>query len=1165
MQKRFTLFFTCIISIIFTTFKAQNRNVLPTGLKEQKSSDIVFTENKGQVHDQHYKARPDVLFSGTDGKLVFHLKNNGISYQLNRIDSWKEEEDHKTKEKRQAVDKTTVYRVDINWLNANTKATLKTGQALEGYNNYYLESCPNGAINVKSYIMVEYQNIYKGINLKWYQKKGQLKYDYVVAPHANYKQIQLEIKGADLQLQKNGSLNLKTPLGTIEEHAPRVYQNRKQLKANYVLKGNVLSFNVENYDPNQQLIIDPAVRVWGTYYGGSGDDDSEGCSIDGSENVFIVGYTNSSSGTVIATVGSHQSSIGGSYDAFLVKFNSLGVRQWSTYYGGTGTDYGRSCVTDLSGNVYIAGTTQSTAGISTSGSHQLLYSGSSDDFIVKFNSSGVRQWASYYGGSGSETGGSCSIDPFGNIYLAGSTTSSINISTPGSHQVSYNVGIGAYDAFLVKFNSSGVRQWGTYYGGSGGEYGMYCITDAIGNVYLAGNTNSNTTNVIATVGAHQSANGGGYWDAFLVKFNANGMRQWGTYYGGSLDDFSYSCTTDVSGNVYLSGKTMSNTGTVIATVGAHQSVFGGLDDAFLVKFNANGVRQWGTYYGGSGPDVGNSCTTDTIGNVYLAGYTESNTGTVIATAGAHQGSLGGYGNAFLVKFNSSGVREWGTYYGGSQSDYGLFCNTDDTGNIYLVGEAASNTGTAIATVGAHQSAHGGVSTWDGFLVKFKDCPTLVASINANTPLCQNSTLNFTTSVTSTLTLNYNWQGPNSFVANIQNPNIVNAGTVNSGTYTCSVNDGQGCSETRTVGVIVNLKPIVVVNSGSICSGNSFTINPSGANTYTIQGGNAVVSPNSTSAFTVVGTSINGCLSDIATSNVTVLTIPIPSISVNSGSICSGNSFTISPSGANTYTIQGGNAVVSPNTNTSYTVIGTGTNGCVSNIVTSNVTVFATPTIAINSGAICSGNSFTINPSGATSYTIEGSNAVVSPSVNTSYTIVGTSTAGCISNTFATANVTVNPPPIIIANSSNTLICVGQSATVSASGAVNYTWSPAIPMNGVVSPSTTITYTVIGEDANGCQNTSVLTQSVDACTGIDQKQIDQNNSTIYPNPSTGIFNLDVNQATELSVYNNLGQLIYHKINESGNIKIDLSQFANGVYMLRLKVSNNQNNYRIIKSE
>ncbi len=487
-----------------------------------------FTENKGQVHDQNYKARPDVLFSGTDGKLTFHLKNNGISYQLNRIDSYKEEEDFKTKQKRKVVDQTTIYRIDINWLNANTNAAVKRGNAIEGYNNYYLESCPNGALNVKSYEQVEYENIYKGINLKWYEHDGQLKYDYIVAPHANYKQIQLQIKGAQLQLQKNGCLLLKTPLGTIEEHAPIVYQNGKKLKANYVLKGNVLSFNVENYDPNQQLIIDPVVRIWGTYYGGSGGDYAYSSVCDASGNVFLAGETESNTGTIIATLGSHQSTlvaIGGAYDAFLVKFNSLGVRQWGTYYGGSFNEKGRSCAIDISGNVYLAGTTQSTAGISTPGSHQSSFAGGTldDAFLVKFNSAGVRQWGTYYGGTGTDTGYGCSVDNSGNVFLTGfSGFSSINnITTPGCHQSIYAAG--GQDAYLVKFDSNGNRLWGTYYGGSVSDEGYSCACDNLGNVYMVGATGSTAGTVIASAGSHQSTAGGG-GDAFIVKFNPSGTR-----------------------------------------------------------------------------------------------------------------------------------------------------------------------------------------------------------------------------------------------------------------------------------------------------------------------------------------------------------------------------------------------------------------------------------------------------------------------------------------------------------------------------------------------------------------------------------------------------------------------------------------------------------------
>ena len=86
-------------------------------------------------------------------------------------------------------------------------------------------------------------------------------------------------------------------------------------------------------------------------------------------------------------------------------------------------------------------------------------------------------------------------------------------------------------------------------------------------------------------------------DAFLVKFNSSGVRQWGTYYGGTGYDYSFSCATDASGNIYLSGYTRSTSG--IATTGAHQTTLGRGYDAFLVKFNSSGVRQWGTYYGGT--------------------------------------------------------------------------------------------------------------------------------------------------------------------------------------------------------------------------------------------------------------------------------------------------------------------------------------------------------------------------------------------------------------------------------------------------------------------------------------------------------------------------------------------------------------------------------------
>src|SRR5690606_5969916 len=110
-----------------------------------------FTENKGQFADQNNNPRTDVLYGGWDGKLAFHITNKGISYQLYRVDSYKELKDQKTGEKRRHPSKQTIYRTDIKWLNANSDFLMVPDGALPGYCNYYMEQCPEGALNVKSY------------------------------------------------------------------------------------------------------------------------------------------------------------------------------------------------------------------------------------------------------------------------------------------------------------------------------------------------------------------------------------------------------------------------------------------------------------------------------------------------------------------------------------------------------------------------------------------------------------------------------------------------------------------------------------------------------------------------------------------------------------------------------------------------------------------------------------------------------------------------------------------------------------------------------------------------------------------------------------------------------------------------------------------------------
>lgn len=344
--------------------------------------------------------------------------------------------------------------------------------------------------------------------------------------------------------------------------------------------------------------------------------------------------------------------------------------QWGTYYGGNGGERTRAVTTDFNGNVYIGGYTDGTGvNMYTPGT----YMGPSivlpvNGFVAKFNSAGARLWGSLIPG---EVNG-ITTDNGGNLYVTGKLVSgNLKGVNGGSFQQAH--GGGTNDAFLIKLNGgTGQAEWVTYYGGPGNDIGYAVKTDAGNNVYLAGSTNSNT---LATPGSHKTSLPGASpnfsTNFFLTKFTAAGARVWATYYGGTNSetvDFApvVSLATDQENNVFLCGKT-ENIDQIASPTG-FQQFKRGISDAFLVKFNSAGVRQWGTYYGGFSDDKGSDVVVDNEGNIYMTGYTQSNTN--IATPGTYQPNYIPDGvsgstfddNMFVVKFNTSGFPEWGTYY-----------------------------------------------------------------------------------------------------------------------------------------------------------------------------------------------------------------------------------------------------------------------------------------------------------------------------------------------------------------------------------------------------------------------------------------------------------------------------------------------------------------------
>ncbi len=308
----------------------------------------------------------------------------------------------------------------------------------------------------------------------------------------------------------------------------------------------------------------------------------------------------------------------------------------------------------------------------------------------------IRLWGTYIGGT--EIDWFSDLDGQNQIAAGGITESATNIATSGTYRTSI---MGPRNGFLMEFNSSGNRLWGTYFG-DGYEDDISIkynpiSTAGTGNYFVTGDALGNS---IATGGTHKAAAEGE--DAFLVNFYSDGTRAWGTYFGGtgSEDGYAVTALSNTPIECYIVGRTTSTTG--ISTTGAYQETINGTEDGFIAKFNGTGSLVWSSYFGGeaglykSDPIV--SVATNNIsgsgGIVLVGGYTSSTTG--VASIGAFQTQLNGNGSSgtvdgYLAKFTSTGVLEWSTYVGGENGD--LISSIDySSGFIYAAGWTASING-----------------------------------------------------------------------------------------------------------------------------------------------------------------------------------------------------------------------------------------------------------------------------------------------------------------------------------------------------------------------------------------------------------------------------------------------------------------------------------------
>lgn len=542
----------------------------------------------------------------------------------------------------------SLHRVDIDFLFANVHSEIVAEKAAEGLLHF-----PSlGIADVQQFQKITYRNIYPQIDLEFLASASAgkpMEYNFILHPGACMSDIQLAYSGMESLALGKEQLNLQLEAGTLKEEIPASF---------WAVSGEAVPVDY-------QILVQAADQT-------------------------IIGFS--------APVAEIRETL---------VIDPIPHLDWGTYQGGSGDDSSRDLVLDDAGNAYIVGASNSMNAIATSGTHQTTLAGGFDVFVAKFDNDGQRQWGTYWGGTEQEFGQNIDLDPQGNVYITGATSSTVGVVTAGAAQETY--GGGGNDGFVAKFDPDGILQWASYLGGPADEFSNALVADQAGNVFISGWTNSDSG--ISTPGAHQT-NFGNSQDVFLSKYDTDGNLQWSTYYGDSGLDIGLQLEIDLMGNVLLSGWTSSTVN--IATPGTHQDTYGGGSaDAFMALFSTDGVRQWATYYGGTGNDYGDALRLDAAGNIFLGGPCSSTDAMV--TAGTHQSVHQGGFDAFLAKFDPTGIRQWGTYYGGIQDEtaYGIAIGTD--GGIYLTGY--TNSDTDIATADAHQTEFAG-GDWDGYWVKF---------------------------------------------------------------------------------------------------------------------------------------------------------------------------------------------------------------------------------------------------------------------------------------------------------------------------------------------------------------------------------------------------------------------------------------------------------------
>lgn len=813
---------------------------------QTNTKSVGFKENKGQIIDQKGNPNAAVEYLLNTGGLNVQIKKNGFSYDVYETEKIPlTEKDKRKKENLKTRDgeessfpdysmKYVYHRVDVVFEGSNPNVALWAEGKSKDYDNYYtLQHAPEGILMVHQYQKITYKNLYPNIDVVFFVPEDASKaveYNFIIRPGGKASDIRMKFDGVKTDLA-DGKIKMQTRFGTMEETLPLSWaedgNERQEIAVGYKkLKKDVYGFGVaEQVASDKVIVIDPVpVRLWGTFFGGEKSEILLSFDKDNLGNAYLCGSTASKDN--IATAGAHQFVFGSLpyyqpsvyvTDGFITKFDGNGSRLWSTFYGGLSSDHIKDVSISSSGIVAFCGLTggdlTGLGNIATSGSFKDFKSGSYEEmFFGTLDVNGIRIWASFFGGSSQTFANSVVFDQNDNLYLAGSTTCVDYIATANSYKTTPPISPYDFDGFISKFNLGGTQIWGTYYGNSGGgDFIEDLIVDVNNNLIGVGKTNSPLG--ISTPNSMQPSLGNtSNYDGFIVSFSPSGIRNWGTYFGGSQSD-EILRVKNYNNFLYISGNTSSSE---IATPDGFEVLSGtSLNVSFIAKIDiSNQQKIWCSHSTPKITDFDISPNED----IYLVG--ESSWATPnIATPNAFLSSVNGF-ISYIRKINNNCSIIWGTYLGENGFVDAPFVKHIVDDLFYVAGTCWGSDGSinhGLTTSGSYKEYP---NDRESYINKFKDCLSFT-TVTSNSPVCIGNTVQLTAAGGTS----YSWTGPNSFTSSLQNPTIPGATATNAGEYFCTITGTGGCDDAISVVVTVGdtTAPVADVATLPIITGTCNTL------------------------------------------------------------------------------------------------------------------------------------------------------------------------------------------------------------------------------------------------------------------------------------------------------------------------------------------------------